>query len=155
MGVPFLGRGWRRKVRQSPSGLASSASSPVRGAFLRGQSPREKPPLTGEVAAEQAGRALDVSGGGKFAVSVVGGGVLDAPRRGQDPSLRTDMNRWWTRGAREGGSPPLPSWRVAARKRGATVGCGRHICRPYRATVIGIGGSGEHPTQRWRKGRGR
>ena len=26
--------------------------------------------------------------GGRFAVNVVGGGVLDAPRRGQDPSLR-------------------------------------------------------------------
>ena len=26
--------------------------------------------------------------GGRFAANVVGGGVLDAPRRGQDPSLR-------------------------------------------------------------------
>ena len=39
--------GWRRKARQSPSGLASSASSPVRGAFLRGRGPREKPPHQG------------------------------------------------------------------------------------------------------------
>ena len=35
---------------QSPSGLVNSASSPIGGAFLRGLRPREKPPLTGEVA---------------------------------------------------------------------------------------------------------
>jgi len=28
------------------------------------------------------------TGGGRFAAKDVGGGVLDAPRRGQDPSLR-------------------------------------------------------------------
>ena len=59
--------------------------------------------------------------------AVVGGSVPNAPRRGQDPSLRCKgygvvMARWragharplrtavnglWTRGAREGGSPPL------------------------------------------------
>ena len=29
--------------------------------------------------------------GGRFAAKVVGGGVLDAPRRGQDPSLQTNL----------------------------------------------------------------
>ena len=37
------GNGRPRKARRDPSGLASSASSPKRGAFLRGQSPRGKP----------------------------------------------------------------------------------------------------------------
>ena len=31
--------------------------------------------------------------GGRFAAKVVGGGVPDAPRRGQDPSLQIDMKR--------------------------------------------------------------
>ena len=42
---------------------------------MRGRRTREKPPLTGEVAAKQAGGAFAVRGGGR-------------PRRGQDPSLR-------------------------------------------------------------------
>ena len=33
------------------------------GRLLRGRSPREKPPLTGEVAAKQAGRALGLAAG--------------------------------------------------------------------------------------------
>ena len=77
--------------------------------------------------------------GGRFAVNVVGGGVLDAPRRGQDPSLRC-KDTWAvmerlragharplrggvdglrTRGAREGGSPPpfpVDRWRRKARR---------------------------------------
>ena len=76
------------KVVKAPQASQARPAPHCVGRLLRRQSPREKPPLTGEVAAEQAGRALDVSGGGKFAVSVVGGGVLDAPRSGQDPSLR-------------------------------------------------------------------
>ena len=63
----------------------------------------------------------------RFAAMNVGGGVPNAPRRGQDPSLqckgygvvmarwragharplRTAVNGLWTRGAREGGSPLL------------------------------------------------
>ena len=34
-------------------------------------------------------------------------------------------------------------------------GYGRHICRPYKAAVIGIGGSGELPNLKRRKGRWR
>ena len=107
VGGAFLGESVAAEGASKPLRPRRLGQLPCEGSLLRGQSPREKPPLTGEVAAEQAGRALDVSGGGKFAVSVVGGGVLDAPRRGQDPSLRTDMNGLRTRGAREGGSPPL------------------------------------------------
>ena len=80
---------------------------------MRGRRTREKPPLTGEVAAKQAGGAFTVRGGGR-------------PRRGQDPSLRCKRQKGGTgkvegracpaptdccenlrmRGAREGGSPP-------------------------------------------------
>ena len=35
-------------------------------------------------------------------------------RAGHARPLRTDMNGLFTRGAREGGSPPLCSWRVVA-----------------------------------------
>ena len=36
VGGGVTGNGWRRKARRNPSGLASSASSPVRGAFCAG-----------------------------------------------------------------------------------------------------------------------
>ena len=64
--------GWPRKARQSPSGLAGSASSPLRGApFARakparkpphqGRWPRSRPegfsPLTGSIAKPRAGHA--------------------------------------------------------------------------------------------------
>ena len=99
-----------RKLGQSfgPEPLCRFATSPPRsgesphcvGRLLRGQSPREKPPLTGEVAAKQAGRAFAVRGG--------------RLRRGQDPSLRGATNGLRTRGAREGGSPPPLQWAGAA-----------------------------------------
>ena len=158
--------GRRRKARQSPSGLAGSASSPVRGAFLRAapariaslvkgrcraqarrrdswpsagvtggharpvgilQASQARPaPLkgepfarakpareaspSGEVAAEQAGRVQPVDGGH----NKVAGRACPAPTDCRESSC--------TRGAREGGSPPLPSWRVGDRKRAATQG---------------------------------
>ena len=73
--------------------------------------------------------------GGKFAANVVGGGVPDAPggvktppydakdtgaamarpRAGHARPLQGDVNGLRTRGAREGGSQSLPSWRVVTR----------------------------------------
>ena len=65
--------------------------------------------------------------GGRFAVNVVGGGVPDAPRRGQDPSLRckrymggngkvagracpapTDCHKWVVHERGKGGRQPVP-----------------------------------------------
>ena len=102
------------KARRNPPGRWRGQPPLTRGPFLRGQSPREEPPLTGEVAAKQAGGAFAVCGGGRL-------------RRGQDPSLRCKRQKGATgkaagracpaptdccenlrtRGAREGGSPPL------------------------------------------------
>ena len=48
--------------------------------------------------------------GGRFAVNVVGGGVLDAPRRGQDPSLRCKRYMGGN-GEVEGRACPAPTGR--------------------------------------------
>ena len=121
--MPVDGR--PRKARQSPSGLAGSASpsdpnpshlpaqrgvTPLRGApFARAKPAREASP-SGEVAAEQAGRVQPVDGGH----SKVAGRACPAP---------TDCREsLCTREAREGGSPPLPSWRVVDREWAATQG---------------------------------
>ena len=58
----------------------------------------------------------------------VGGGVLDAPRRGQDLSLRCKPVTGGDAGLRAGMPGPygvVDGWRVLAGR------CGRHICRPY------------------------
>ena len=50
---PFAVGGWRRKARQSPSGLASSASSPLRGApFARAKPAREASLVKGRCRAQ-------------------------------------------------------------------------------------------------------
>ena len=124
--MPVDGR--PRKARRDPSGLASSASpsdrtplslrdisprsgeSPLKGEpFARAKPAREASP-SGEVAAEQAGRVQPVDGGH----SKVAGRACPAPTDCRESSC--------TRGAREGGSPPLPSWRVADREWAATQG---------------------------------
>ena len=43
------GNGWRHKARRDPSGLASSASSPVRGAFCAGEARERSLPCQREV----------------------------------------------------------------------------------------------------------
>ena len=104
----------------------------------------------GAVAAEQAGRVQPVDGGH----SKVGGRACPAP---------TDCREsLCTRGAREGGSPPLPSWRVVDREWAATQGPSESpshltVTAPFDkgASLAPCGGSGELPTQKWRKGRGR
>ena len=87
-----------------------SGESPLKGEpFARAKPAREASP-SGEVAAEQAGRVQPVDGGH----NKVAGRACPAP---------TDCREsLCTRGAREGGSPPLPSWRVVDREWAATQG---------------------------------
>ena len=87
-----------------------SGESPLKGEpFARAKPAREASP-SWEVAAEQAGRVQPVDGGH----SKVAGRACPAP---------TDCREsLCTRGAREGGSPPLPSWRVVDREWAATQG---------------------------------
>ena len=106
----LTGNGRPRKARRDPSGLASSASSSLCGApFARAKPAREASP-SGEVAAEQAGRVQPVDGGH----NKVAGRACPAPTDCRESSC--------TRGAREGGRPPLCSWRVVDRERAATQG---------------------------------
>ena len=162
--LPVDGR--PRKARRNPSGLASSASpsdpnpsvasrhlpaqrgvTPLRGApFARAKPAREASP-SGEVAAEQAGRVQPVDGGH----SKVAGRACPAP---------TDCREsLCTRGAREGGSPPLPSWRVVDREWAATQGPSESpspLTRPAPfdkgASLAPCGGSGEHPNFKTEEG---
>ena len=87
-----------------------SGESPLKGEpFARAKPAREASP-SGKVAAEQAGRVQPVDGGHSKAA----GRACPAP---------TDCREsLCTRGAREGGSPPLPSWRVADREWAVTQG---------------------------------
>ena len=136
--LPVDGR--PRKARRDPSGLASSASSSLCGApFARAKPAREASP-SGEVAAKQAGGVQPVDGQhGKAA--------------GRACPARTDCRESsCTRGAREGGSPPLPSWRVVDREWAATQGPSESpshltVTAPFDkgASLAPCGGSGEHP----------
>ena len=136
--LPVDGR--PRKARRDPSGLASSASSSLCGApFARAKPAREASP-SGEVAAEQAGRVQPVDGGH----NKVAGRACPAPTDCRESSC--------TRGAREGGRPPLCSWRVVDRERAATQGSSESpspLTRPAPfdkgASLAPCGGSGEHP----------
>ena len=111
---------------------------------MRGQSPREKPPLTGEVAAKQAGRALDVSGGG---------GVKTPPYDVKDK--RAVMARLRERVADErgkGGRQPAPSqWAEVDRERVVTQGPSESpshltVTAPFdKGAFFPCGGSGELP----------
>ena len=106
------------------------------GRLLRGRSPREKPPLTGEVAAKQAGRALDVSGGGGVKTPPYGAkdkrAVMTRLRAGHARPLR-NMVKW------DVGRPaPRPPGRLAAMRSHAVCRCrGR---RPRRPAEVGGGG---------------
>ena len=104
---PLMG-GHARPVGTLQASQARPA--PLKGApFARAKPAREASP-SGEVAAEQAGRVQPVDGGH----NKVAGRACPAPTDCRESSC--------TRGAREGGSPPLPSWRVGDRKRAATQG---------------------------------
>ena len=124
-----------------------SGESPLKGEpFARAKPAREASP-SGEVAAEQAGRVQPVDGGH----SKVAGRACPAP---------TDCREsLCTRGAREGGSPPLPSWRVVARERAATQGPSESpshltVTAPFDkgASLVPCGGSGEHPNFKTEEG---
>ena len=157
--------------------------------------------------------------GGRFAVNVVGGGVLDAPRRGQDRALRckrhmggngkvagraspaptdccervvggrgtggrqpapfavgegcpltggiaksragharplrTATNGLRTRGAREGGSPPLLQWAGVARCRVAWQSRGPGMPGPYGLLFPAAGVRGNSRISKRRKARRR
>ena len=121
--------------------------APLRGApFARAKPAREASP-SGEVAAEQAGRVQPVDGGH----SKVAGRACPAP---------TDCREsLCTRGAREGGSPPLPSWRVVDREWAATQGPSESpshltVTAPFDkgASLAPCGGSGEHPNFKTEEG---
>ena len=146
-----------------------------------------------------AGRDAPPTTGKRVVVKAVGGGVPDAPRRGQDPSLQTNLkgvrraacpqaaagvSGWLpvdgrhskvagracpaptdcresscTRGAREGGSPPLPSWRVLDREWAATQGPSESpshltVTAPFDkgASLAPCGGSEEHPNFKTEEG---
>ena len=106
-GCPLMG-GHARPVGTLQASQARPA--PLKGEpFARAKPAREASP-SGEVAAEQAGRVQPVDGGH----NKVAGRACPAPTDCRESSC--------TRGAREGGSPPLPSWRVGDRKRAATQG---------------------------------
>ena len=148
MWLPVDGR--PRRARQSPSGrLTRPAPHCVGRLFARAKPAREASP-SGEVAAKQAGRVQPVDGGH----SKVAGRACPAP---------TDCREsLCTRGAREGGSPPLPSWRVADREQAATQGPSESpshltVTAPFDkgASLAPCGGSGERPNLRWRKARRR
>ena len=117
-----------------------SGESPLKGEpFARVKPAREASP-SGEVAAEQAGRVQPVDGGH----SKVAGRACPAPTDCRESSC--------TRGAREGGRPPLCSWRVVDRERAATQGSSESpspLTRPAPfdkgASLAPCGGSGEHP----------
>ena len=94
-----------------PVGILQASQArpaPLKGEpFARAKPAREASP-SGEVAAEQAGRVQPVDGGH----NKVAGRACPAPTDCRESSC--------TRGAREGGSPPLPSWRVVDREWAAT-----------------------------------
>ena len=117
-----------------------SGESPLKEEpFARAKPAREASP-SGEVAAEQAGRVQPVDGGH----NKVAGRACPAPTDCRESSC--------TRGAREGGSPPLPSWRVVDREWAATQGPSESpshltVTAPFDkgASLAPCGGSGEHP----------
>ena len=104
-------------------------------------------------------------------MNVVGGGVLDAPRRGQDPSLRckrqmggngkvagracpapTDCHKWVADERGKGGRQPAPAqWAGVAREWMATQGPSESpshltVTAPFdKGAFFPCGGSGEHP----------
>ena len=90
------------------------------------------------------------------------GVVMARWRAGHARPLRTATNGLCTRGVREGGSPALLQWAGVPRERVVTHGPSespRPLTRPAPfdkgASISPCGGSGEHPTQKWRKGRWR
>ena len=94
----------------------SGESSHCVGRLLRGQSPREKPPLTGEVAAKQAGGAFAVRGGRPRGKRYMGG---NGKVEGRACPAPTGCHKWVADERGKGGRQPSP----LCRGRGAAVPC--------------------------------
>ena len=117
MGAIFLcfrsgGAGGCGRCSKAPQASQARPAPHCVGRLLRGQSPREKPPLTGEVAAKQAGGAFAVRGGRLRGKRYMGGNGKVEGRACPAPTDCCENLR--TRGAREGGSPPPLQWAEAA-----------------------------------------
>ena len=90
----------------------SGESSHCVGRLLRGQSPREKPPLTGEVAAKQAGGAFAVRGGRPRGKRYMGG---NGKVEGRACPAPTGCHKWGADERGKGGRQPSPlPWAGAA-----------------------------------------
>ena len=124
-------------------------------------------------------RPAELSGGGRYAggmnfsptgylLAGVGRKVAEGSRplptmqRIKEWQWQGSVNGLRTRGAREGGSPPLCSWRAVARERVATHSPSESpshltVTAPFDkgASLAPCGGSGERPNLRWRKARRR
>ena len=100
-----IGQGPSKPLR--PRGLGQL---PCEGSLLRGRSPRGKPPHQGRWPRSRPEGFSPLTGS------------IAKSRAGHARPLRGDTNGWFTRGAREGGSPPLCSGRVVARLRVVTQG---------------------------------
>ena len=109
--------GWWRKARQSPSGLASSASSPDGAPFARAKPARGASP-SGEVAAKQAGGALGLAAG----CPLTGGDAkpVKAPQASQTRPAPHCVGRL-LRGRSPREKPPLTG-EVAAKQAGRALG---------------------------------
>ena len=136
MGGRFPVDGWRRKARQSPSGLASSASSPLRGApFARAKPAREASPHRG--GGREAGRrGFGVGGGGGVKTPPYDvkdkRAVMTRLRAGHARPLR-NMVKW------DVGRPaPRPPGRLAAMR--SHAGCRCRGRRPRRPAEVSGGG---------------
>ena len=111
MGAIFLfqirGSGRLREVLQSPSGLASSASSPLRGApFARAKPAREASPHRGGGrAAAMAGGAFAVRGGRPRGKRYMGG---NGKVEGRACPAPTGCHKWVADERGKGGRQPSP-----------------------------------------------
>ena len=101
------GSGRRREVRQSPSGLASSASSPLRGApFARAKPARgASPHRGGGRAAAMAGGAFAVRGGRPRGKRYMGG---NGKVEGRACPAPTGCHKWVADERGKGGRQPAP-----------------------------------------------
>ena len=148
-----------RPAPRPPPRLAAMRS--LTGRCCRGRRPR---------------RPAEVGGGGRYAggmnfsptgylLAGVGRKVAEGSRplptmqRIKGWQWRGSVNGLRTRGAREGGSPPLCSWRAVARERVVTQGPSESpshltVTAPFDkgASLAPCGGSGEHPNFKTEEG---
>ena len=120
--------------------------------------PRTLPPPVGAGHARPLRGAEGCAGVGWFRAIFVGGGVLDVPRRGQDPSLRCGVRRGGKAvtgggGKRAGRACPAPAgWRKGER---VLVGGIIGLLTAVRASISGCGARGGRSGPGSCRGRGR